>query len=88
VAGSWWLLLRVYRRLNGAKFKVISQIEVEHLPVKPSTDEWAELMPDDARSGHRARLGNAFRELGGVERIVPMVFGLLYVVLLIGRLTA
>jgi hypothetical protein len=87
VAGSWWQLLRVYRRLNGAKFKVINQIEAEH-PVKPYTDEWAELMAEDARTGHRARPGNAFRELGGVERIVPMVFGLLYVVLLIGRLTA
>jgi hypothetical protein len=87
VAGSWWLLLRVYRRLNAAKFAVISTIEAEHLPVKPYTDEWAQLMPNDARTGYRARIGKALRELGGVERIVPVVFGLLYVVLLIGRLT-
>jgi hypothetical protein len=86
VAGSWWLLLRVYRRLNAAKFTVINQIEAEHLPVKPYTDEWAALMPDDARTGRRARIGKALRELGGVERIVPVVFGFLYLVLLIGRL--
>jgi hypothetical protein len=87
VAGCWWLLLRVYRRLNGAKFKVINQIEVEHLPVRPYTDEWAEMMPNGSRTGYTARLGKALRELGGVERTVPIVFGLLYVVLLIGRLT-
>jgi hypothetical protein len=90
VAGSvcWWLLLRVYRRLNSAKFAVINQIEAEHLPVKPYTEEWAELMPGDEAPTRRARLGKAFRELGGVERIVPIVFGLLYIVLLVGRLTA
>jgi hypothetical protein len=87
VAGCWWLLLRVYRRLNSAKFTVINQIEAEHLPVKPFTDEWVQLMPSDARTGRRARIGKGLRELGGVERIVPVVFGFLYLVLLIGRLT-
>lgn len=88
VSACWWLLLRVYRRLNSAKFAVINQIEAEHLPVKPYTDEWAELMPDDEATTRRARLGMNFRELGGVERIVPIVFGLLYIVLLVGRLMA
>lgn len=88
VSVCWWLLLRVYRRLNTAKFTVINQIEAEHLPVKPYTDEWAELMPGDEVVTRRTRLGKAFRELGGVERVVPIVFGLLYSVLLIGRLMA
>ncbi|KUH70010.1 hypothetical protein AU184_14490 [Mycolicibacterium novocastrense] len=88
VSVCWWLLLRVYRRLNTAKFAVINQIEAEHLPVKPYTDEWTELMPYDEESTRRARLGKVFRELGGVERIVPIVFGLLYIVLLVGRLLA
>lgn len=87
VAGCWWLLLRAYRRLNGAKFAVINQIEADYLPVKPYTDEWAELMPEGEVSGRRVRLSNALRELGGVERIVPVVFGLLYIMLLVGRLT-
>lgn len=88
VSVCWWLLLRVYRRLNSAKFAVINQIEADHLPVKPYTDEWAELMPGDEPTSRRSRLGTAFRELGGVERVVPIVFGLLYIVLLVGRLKA
>lgn len=86
VSVCWWLLLRVYRRLNSAKFAVINQIEAEHLPVQPYTDEWAELMPSNAGTTRRAQLGKAFSELGGVERIVPVVFGLLYIALLVGRL--
>lgn len=88
VSVCWWLLLRVYRRLNSAKFAVINQIEADHLPIKPYTDEWAELMPSDQATSRRARFGKAFRELGDVERIVPIVFGLLYIVLLVGRLMA
>lgn len=88
VSVCWWLLLLVYRRLNTAKFAVINRIEAEHLPVRPYSDEWTELMPDDEETTRRARLGKAFRELGGVERIVPIVFGLLYIVLLVGRLLA
>lgn len=87
VSACWWLLLRAYRRLNSAKFAVINKIEDEHLPVKPYTDEWTELMPDDVATNRRGRLGKALRELGSVERIVPIVFGLLYVELLVGRLT-
>jgi hypothetical protein len=34
VSVCWLLLLRVYRRLNAAKFAVINQIETDHLPVK------------------------------------------------------
>ena len=67
---------------------MINQIEAEHLPVKPYTDEWAELMPGDEATSRRARLGKTFRELGDVERIVPIVFGLLYIALLVGRLMA
>lgn len=86
VAVCWWLLLRAYRRLNSAKFAVINKIEDEHLPVKPYIDEWKELRPDEMSTTRRAKLGKAFRELGGVERTVPVVFGLLYVALLVGRL--
>ncbi|SLD66899.1 Uncharacterised protein [Mycobacteroides abscessus subsp. abscessus] len=86
VSVCWWLLLRAYRRLNSAKFAVINKIEDEHLPVKPYIDEWKELMPEDVATSRRARLGKALRELGGVERIVPVVFGLLYIALLVGRL--
>lgn len=87
VSVCWLLLLRVYRRLNAAKFAVINKIEVDHLPVTPYTDEWAELMPGGAASTKlRDRLGKMFRTLGVVERIVPLVFCALYAVLLIDRL--
>lgn len=87
VSVCWLLLLRVYRRLNAAKFAVINKIEADHMPVKPYTDEWSELMPTGAAGTKlRDRLGTMFRTLGNVERIVPIVFGLLYVALLVGRL--
>src|SRR6476661_559695 len=37
-AVTWWALLRGYRRLNAAKFRVIEAME-ERLPVKIYTDE-------------------------------------------------
>lgn len=87
VSVCWLLLLRVYRRLNAAKFAVINKIETDHLPIKPYTDEWSELMPEGADATRlRDRLGKMFRELGNVERIVPVVFAALYIVLLVGRL--
>lgn len=87
VSACWLLLLRVYRRLNAAKFAVINQIEADHLPIKPYTQEWSELMPEDADGTRlRDRLGKMFRELGDIERIVPLVFGALYIVLLVARL--
>lgn len=87
VSVCWLLLLRVYRRLNAAKFAVINKIEADHLPIKPYTDEWSELMPVGADSTKlRDRLGKMFRELGNVERIVPIVFGALYIVLMVARL--
>lgn len=87
VSACWWLLLRVYRRLNAAKFAVINQIETDHLPIRPYTDEWSELMSDGAAEARRRdRLGKMFRELGNVERTVPVVFGVLYIVVLVGGL--
>lgn len=87
VAACWFLQLRVYRRLNAAKFAVINKIEMDHLPLKPYTDEWSEIAPKGAdRVRLHDRLGKMFRELGNVERIVPLVFAVLYVVLLVGRL--
>ncbi|MBS4727536.1 hypothetical protein MSM1_03940 [Mycobacterium sp. SM1] len=81
VAGSvcWCLLLRAYRRLNSVKFAVINKIEEEHLPLRSYVDEWKVLMPDNVATSRRERLGKSLGELGGVERIVPVVFGLLYI---------
>lgn len=43
LAVAWWLLLRSYRDLNAAKFKVINEIESEHLPIQIFLAEWKHL---------------------------------------------
>ncbi len=86
VAVCWWFLLQNYRRLNEAKFVVINRIEDEHLPVKVFKDEWAQLEGDDPPTGRTAKVKAGLKQLGGIERLVPVVFALLYVVLLVGRL--
>lgn len=87
VAVSWWLLLKNYRKLNEAKFTVINKIEDEYLPITPFMDEWAILGQDKTPKGKMARVRIGLRQLGAVERIIPIVFGGLYVMLLIERLS-
>lgn len=86
VAVCWWFLLQNYRRLSEAKFVVINRIEDEYLPVKAFKDEWTELGGHDPPASRRARVRVGLKQLGGVERLVPVVFALLYIVLFIGRL--
>jgi len=81
LSASWWLQLRSYRDLNAAKFAVIVRIEREALPVAIFGDEWEELR-------HRSKLGwrSRYAEMGGVERVVPVAFALVYLLLLAARL--
>lgn len=90
----WWLLLRYYRRLNGAKFDVINKLE-ERLPAKPFTDEWTILHPGlriedepgDAKPWWRRwRRSVEHREASLVEQVVPFVFMSIYLTLGIGVL--
>lgn len=79
---AWWMLLRNYRNLNRAKFSLILAIE-EGLPVHLYRDEWAILQEQRRRaSGEAAKPSGVrlarYRELGSVERLVPMVFVLIY----------
>jgi hypothetical protein len=92
---AWWSLLVSYRQLNGAKFQVINKLE-EQLPVHLYTDEWLELkrMKGESRSfalwpprAAREWLFS-FHELGTIERIVPIVFALIYVAELIRQVTS
>ncbi len=73
---SWWLLLKSYRELNSAKYKVIQKME-EELPAKPFTDEW-ELLKEDPVKGWRKR----YAELGQVEKLAPLLLGVFYLYLL------
>jgi hypothetical protein len=79
---SWWLQLRSYRDLNRAKFAVINSME-EQLPVKIFSDEWDNLKKAPVKSWRRR-----YTELGTVERIIPGVFALLYIMLFLGRVTS
>jgi hypothetical protein len=79
LSASWWLQLRSYRELNRAKFNVINAIE-EQLPVKIFSDEW-----DSIKEGLAKPWRIRYTELGTVERVIPGVFVLLYVLLFLGR---
>jgi hypothetical protein len=81
LAITWWLLLRSYRRLNTEKFKVIQTME-KRLPASPFQDEWDALKP---AQGRRAR--GRYVELGLLERVVPLLFAAIFIVILVGGLT-
>jgi hypothetical protein len=94
LAAAWWLQLRSYRNLNGAKWQVITTLEAT-LPSQPFADEWKILKTDplDEAALKRRRLRTALRpitryaELGIVEQVVPLVYLLLFLIELIGSLT-
>jgi hypothetical protein len=67
LSSAWWLLLRSYRQLNAAKFKVIHTME-ERLPLAPYADEWAILDRKDVPLKER------YAALGLIEQTVPVVF--------------
>lgn len=77
LSAAWWLLLKSYRDLNGAKFQVINSMETT-FPVKPFTQEWRILKEDQVKSW-RTR----YAEQGWVERSVPAVVGVLYLLVLL-----
>ena len=86
---TWWALLRYYRRLNRAKFRVINEME-ERFPVRPYTAEWSFLHPDeeDADSPDEPGLSawwrrRSHREASAVEQVVPFVFAAIYVLLMV-----
>lgn len=78
LVAAWWLLLRSYRDLSRAKFAVITSLEQHHLPIQPFSDEWSELKKDPVK-----RFRPRYAELGSVERIVPIAFGVIYIVIAI-----
>jgi hypothetical protein len=73
LSATWWLLLRSYRDLNGAKFKVILAME-DQLGARPFGDEWRYLKEDPLKKRLLAR----YAELNVIERVVPAVFAVLY----------
>jgi hypothetical protein len=65
---TWFLLLRSYRDLNRAKFKVILGME-EGLSHRIYGAEW-EFLKKDPVKGWRS----GYAEFGAIERLVPFIF--------------
>jgi hypothetical protein maviaA2_03527 len=86
VSACWWVLLKNYRHLNDAKFKVINDIESEWLPIKPYSDEWEYLGHSDENLTRIQKISRASRQLGTIERVVPWIFCLIYIVILFERI--
>jgi len=87
---AWWALLKSYRDLNSAKFNAVINPMEERLPARIFSDEWAALRRDPVklvlnRSAIMQWLGR-YWELGVVERVVPIVFALIYLVNLLSRI--
>ncbi|WP_455710673.1 RipA family octameric membrane protein [Streptomyces althioticus] len=78
---SWWMLLGSYRKLSSAKFKVINEIE-HSLPVRPFSEEWRVLEGGESAEPGR---GRRYMRLGIVERVVPSVYGAIFITLFIGN---
>ncbi len=66
---SWWTLIKSYRNVNEAKFKVIHKLESE-LPAQPYKDEWTLMSKTHVPLSH-------------VEQWIPAVFAGLYLGLII-----
>ncbi len=88
-AVAWLTLLRSYRDLNSAKFKVILALE-EQLPARIYGEEWKVLRRESVRFGLRRQELRAwlsqYQELGRAERVVPCVFVLIYLAELMRQL--
>ncbi|MFE7717624.1 hypothetical protein ACFU44_01120 [Nocardia rhizosphaerihabitans] len=70
--GAWYFLLRSYRQLNTAKYRVVGELE-ERLPASPYwRAEWAAL-------GH-GRDRTLYTPITHLEQWVPVIFAITYVV--------
>jgi hypothetical protein len=71
---SWYRLIRSYKDLNTAKFRVIHEIE-KHLPLRPYNAEW-----DSVGRGENKQLYLPFTH---IEIYVPWIFTTLYTILIL-----
>lgn len=71
---SWYRLIRAYRDLSTAKFKVVHEIEAL-LPIRPFDAEW-----EAVGRGENRKLYWPFTH---IERFVPWIFILLYALVIV-----
>ena len=74
LAAAWFVIIRSYRQLNSGKFKALHELE-EKLAYPFFTREWELLEEGKSRS--------RYWKLSVVETILPVVFAILYLVLII-----
>jgi hypothetical protein len=91
-AVAWWALLQSYRQLNWAKFEVINKIERDSLPVQIYRDEWAHLQSTSSQRAIWPPMAagawiKGYKELGTIERLVPVAFIAIYVTELVRQAT-
>jgi hypothetical protein len=70
----WWRLIVSYKQMNSGKFSVIHEIE-NKLPLKIYDAEWEAL--------GRGEDSSLYQPFTHIEQLVPLVFGLLYLSLII-----
>lgn len=68
---SWIVIIRSYRQLNTAKFKVIHELE-QRLPAALFDREWELLDRGE---------GKAYKPFTRIEPYIPIIFAVLYVIL-------
>lgn len=91
ITATWFFAIRSYRRLNAAKFAVINSME-QNLPVQYFSEEWKNLTAssDDLEPATLRRrwiqLKDRYTTLTNIESFVPLAFGLLYIIVLVGVL--
>lgn len=68
----WWNMLCSYKKLNGAKFKLIGEIE-KRLPISLFNEEWKLLGEGND--------GAKYKPLSHLENWVPICFSVLYLAL-------
>lgn len=74
MCGVWWWLLQSFRQLNTAKYRVIGLLE-EKLPSSPYwLAEWKEL--------GEGKNWKKYLPLTSLEKLVPVIFSILYFIIL------
>ena len=71
---SWFLVIRSYRKLNSEKFRVLHDLE-ERLPYQFFKSEW-----DPEAKGEKS---NKYWRLTQVEAVLPLIFGALFLALVV-----
>lgn len=70
----WVLALIDYRKLNKAKFDLITKMEAD-LPIKFFTEEWSLL--------NKGKWHKKYKNISRIERLMPLSFAVVYIAILI-----